>query len=126
MTNISAHRLYYRSLGHDRSASLKTVFIMKGRVPTGFSIETMSVCCVISWIMLSVLVFAPGCSASLDEGRALLKDIASFLFRKILPIAQDVFIESDISSECSGSLLKFMSAIRRSEPWALKSEYLGC
>ncbi|OQR79346.1 hypothetical protein BIW11_05803 [Tropilaelaps mercedesae] len=75
-----------------------------------------------SWILLSALVLAPECSASLEEGLVLLEEITRFLTKKILPIAQEVLFDVDISSECTGSLLKFMSALRKDEPWALKSK----
>lgn len=80
-------------------------------------------CAMAVWMILSVLVLSPGCFADLEEGRALLKETSMFLTRKLLPIAQEALFDLDVSPECSGALLKFMSALKRNEPWALKSEY---
>lgn len=70
------------------------------------------------------LILTPDCSqCTLQEGRDLISEITTFFTRKFLPIAQDVFFEVEVSSECSGSLLKMISALRRREPWALKSKF---
>lgn len=79
-------------------------------------------CAIIIWMILSVSAFTPGCVANLEAGRALLKEISTSVTRKLIPIAQEIIFDVDVSPQCTGSLLKFMTALKRNEPWALKSE----
>ena len=45
------------------------------------------------------------------------------LIRNFLPVAQDALFSADIKPECSGALLKLLSATREGKAWALKCKF---
>lgn len=56
---------------------------------------------------------------SLEED---LNEVGNVLLRKIMPIASELATSPELSSQCSSSLFKTIGAIKRQEPWAIRSK----